>query len=92
IFNNFQRYNDLYSSNFIPNPFFASLIIGTLCGIISSYFITLISSLSDCILYCFVCECYKNQMIDEDPMRNIFTPPMLRNFILEIYDEYNSNL
>ncbi|SBS89462.1 inner membrane complex suture component, putative (ISC3) [Plasmodium malariae] len=90
IFNNFQRYNDLFSPNFIPNPFFAALTIGVLCGIITSYFITVIPTLADSILYCFICECYQKQMIDESPMRKIFTPILLREFILEIYEEYNT--
>ncbi|CRG95823.1 inner membrane complex suture component, putative [Plasmodium gallinaceum] len=92
IFNNFQRYNDLFSPNFVPNPFFASFVIGILCGIITSYFITTISTLADTVLYCFICECYQKQMIDENPLKKIFTPILLRDLILDIYDEYNSNL
>ncbi|CRH03833.1 inner membrane complex suture component, putative [Plasmodium relictum] len=92
IFNNFQRYSDLFSPNFVPNPFFASFVIGILCGIITSYFITTISTLADTVLYCFICECYQKQMIDENPLKKIFTPILLRDLILDIYDEYNSNL
>ncbi|GAW82917.1 hypothetical protein, conserved [Plasmodium gonderi] len=92
IFNNFERYRDLVSPSFVPNPFFASFIIGVLCGEITSYFITIISTITDSILYCFICECYQKQMIDENPLRKIYTPPLLKELILEIYQDYNTPL
>ncbi|KJP85796.1 hypothetical protein AK88_04555 [Plasmodium fragile] len=90
IFNNFERYGNLFSPNFIPNPFFAALTIGVLCGMITSHFITIVSTLTDTILYCFICECYQKQMIDENPLRTVFTPPLLKELILEIYQEYST--
>ncbi|CAD2106578.1 inner membrane complex suture component, putative [Plasmodium vinckei petteri] len=92
IFNNFKMYNNIFSPSYIPNPFFSALIIGLICGIITSYFITIISTLADTFLYCFICECYQKQMIDENPLRKTFTPDLLREFILEIYEDYNSKL
>ncbi|CAD2106659.1 inner membrane complex suture component, putative [Plasmodium vinckei] len=92
IFNNFKMYNSIFSPSYIPNPFFSALIIGLICGIITSYFITIISTLADTFLYCFICECYQKQMIDENPLRKTFTPDLLREFILEIYEDYNSKL
>ncbi|KEG03031.1 hypothetical protein YYE_01962 [Plasmodium vinckei vinckei] len=92
IFNNFKMYNNIFSPSYIPNPFFSALIIGVICGIITSYFITIISTLADTFLYCFICECYQKQMIDENPLRKTFTPDLLREFILEIYEDYNSKL
>ncbi|SCM02131.1 inner membrane complex suture component, putative [Plasmodium chabaudi chabaudi] len=92
IFNNFKMYNNIFSPSYIPNPFFSALIIGLICGIITSYFITIISTLADTFLYCFICECYQKQMIDENPLRKTYTPDLLREFILEIYEDYNSKL
>ncbi|SCP06112.1 inner membrane complex suture component, putative [Plasmodium ovale] len=92
IFNSFQAYNDLFSPSFIPNPFFVSLTIGVLCGVITSYFITIVSTLADSVLYCFICECYQKQMIDENPLRKIYTPTLLRELILEMYEEYNTRM
>ncbi|VWU51803.1 inner membrane complex suture component, putative [Hepatocystis sp. ex Piliocolobus tephrosceles] len=92
IFNNFQRYSDVHSSHFIPNPFFAALTIGVLCGLITSYFITVISTLSDTVLYCFVCECYQKQIIDEDPLQKTYTPSLLKELILELYEEHNAKI
>ncbi|CAA9990305.1 conserved Plasmodium membrane protein, unknown function [Plasmodium knowlesi strain H] len=90
IFNNFERYGNLFSPSFVPNPFFAALTIGVLCGMITSHFITMVSTLADTILYCFICECYQKQMIDENPLRTVFTPPLLKELILEIYQEYST--
>ncbi|ANQ10709.1 Uncharacterized protein PCOAH_00048240 [Plasmodium coatneyi] len=90
IFNNFDRYGNLLSPSFVPNPFFAALTIGVLCGMITSHFITTVSTLTDTILYCFICECYQKQMIDENPLRTVFTPPLLKELILEIYQEYSA--
>ncbi|EUD66451.1 hypothetical protein C922_03085 [Plasmodium inui San Antonio 1] len=90
IFNNFEPYGNLFSPSFVPNPFFAALTIGVLCGMITSHFITTVSTLTDTILYCFICECYQKQMIDENPMRTVFTPPLLKELILEIYEEYTA--
>ncbi|SBT30456.1 inner membrane complex suture component, putative [Plasmodium ovale wallikeri] len=92
IFNSFQTYNDLFSPSFIPNPFFVSLTIGVLCGVITSYFITIVSTLADSVLYCFICECYQKQMIDENPLRKIYTPTLLRELILEMYEEYSTRM
>ncbi|SCO69288.1 inner membrane complex suture component, putative [Plasmodium vivax] len=90
IFNNVERYGDLFSPSFVPNPFFAALTIGVLCGMITSHFVTTLSTLTDTILYCFICECYQKQMIDENPLRTVFTPPLLKELILEIYQEYSA--
>ncbi|SBS87277.1 inner membrane complex suture component, putative (ISC3) [Plasmodium ovale curtisi] len=66
--------------------------IGVLCGVITSYFITIVSTLADSVLYCFICECYQKQMIDENPLRKIYTPTLLRELILEMYEEYNTRM